>query len=143
MAKRKTHRKKHSRRRHHSIGAAGAVNKIAGIAGGAIAAQVLAKFLPIENEKYKAGIQVAAGVVFPKIVKGALGEALGAGMIAAGAVNLAKSFNIGGIGEESEQLALPVSVGADDLSLIAGDGSYNDSVLAGDDLSVIAGMEDF
>lgn len=141
MAKRKTHKKKHSRR--HSMGAAGAVNKIAGIAAGAVAAQVLAKFLPIENEKYKAGIQVAAGVVFPKVMKGALGEALGAGMIAAGAVNLAKSFNIGGIGEDDSQLALPVSVGADDLSLIAGDGSYNDSVLAGEDLSVIAGMEDF
>lgn len=142
MAKKKTHRKKHSRRR-HSMGAAGAVNKIAGIAAGAVAAQVLAKFLPIENEKYKAGIQVAAGVVFPKVMKGALGEALGAGMIAAGAVNLAKSFNIGGIGEDDSQLALPVSVGADDLSLISGEGSYNESVLAGEELSVIAGMEDF
>lgn len=141
MAKRKAHKKKHSRRRSHSMGAAGAVNKIAGIAAGAVAAQFLAKFLPIENEKYKAGIQVAAGVVFPKVLKGALGEALGAGMIAAGAVNLAKSFNIGGIGED--EITLPVSIGADDLSLISGDGSYNDSVLSGDDLSVIAGMEDF
>jgi len=142
MAKRK-HKKTHSRRRsHRSVGAAGAVNKVAGIAAGAVAAQLLAKFIPLENEKYKAGIQVVAGIVFPKIMKGAIGENLGAGMIAAGAVNLAKSFNIGGIGED-EQLALPVSIGADDLSLISGDGSYNESVLAGDDLSVIAGMEDF
>lgn len=142
MAKRKHKKTSHRRRRSHGMGAAGAVNKIAGIAAGAVAAQILAKFIPLDNEKYKAGIQIAAGVVFPKIMKSAIGENLGAGMIAAGAVNLAKQFNIGGIGE-GEDLALPVSIGADDLSLISGDGSYNDSVLAGDDLSVIAGMEEF
>lgn len=141
MARRK-HRKSYSRRRRR-MGAVGGgmVTKIAGVAAGAIAAQFVKKFLPDTlGDKAKAGIQVAAGVVLPRIMKSQLGESLGAGMIAAGAVNLATSFGIGGIGED--QLLLPVSVsGAEDnMSVIAG----NDFAMAGeeDNLSVIAGMEE-
>lgn len=144
MARRKRHTKKTHRRR-RSIGAiSGGMGKVAGVAAGAIAAQFLAKFIPVENEKVKAGIQLAAGVFFPKLMKGSTGEALGAGMVAAGAVNLAKSFNIAGIGED-DSLMLPVSVNGigDNMEVIGAD---DDRVLTGmgaDDLSVIAGLEEF
>jgi hypothetical protein len=42
MAKRKHKKTSHRRRRSHSMGAAGAVNKIAGIAAGSVDAQLLA-----------------------------------------------------------------------------------------------------
>lgn len=142
MARRKRHTKKTHRRR-RSIGAiSGGMGKIAGVAAGAVAAQFLAKFIPVENEKLKAGIQVAAGVFFPKLVKGSTGEALGAGMIAAGAVNLAKSFNIAGIGEDDFMLPVSVNGIGDNMEVIGAD---EDRVLTGlgaDDLSVIAGMDE-
>lgn len=143
MAKRK---KTRSYRRRRKMGAIGGdlLQKVGGVAAGAIAAQFVAKALPdTMNEKIKAAIPLAAGIFLPKVMKGTLGESLGAGMVAAGAIKLAQSFGIGGVGED--QLLLPVSVGAatDELSVIAGNDSY---AMAGDDtsddLSVIAGMEE-
>ena len=143
MARRK---KTKSYRRRRKMGAIGGdfLQKIGGVAAGAIAAQFVSKALPdTMNDKIKAAIPLAAGIFLPRVMKGTLGESLGAGMVAAGAINLAKSFNIGGVCED--QLLLPVSVGAatDDLSVIAGNDSY---AMAGDDtsddLSVIAGMDE-
>jgi len=142
MAKRK---KTKSYRRRRSMGAVGGgmLQKIGGIAAGAIVAQFVDKALPdTMNEKLKAAVPLAAGIFPPKVLKGALGESLGACMVAAGAMNLAKQFNIGGVGED--QLLLPVSVGAteDSLSVIAGNDNYAMAGAGEDDLSVIAGMEE-
>ena len=143
MAKRKHHKRTHRRKRMGAIGT-GMLAQIGGVAAGAVAAQFLKKFLPDSvNPKLKAGIQVAAGVVFPKLVKGNFGQNMGAGMIAAGAVNLATEFNIGGVGED--QLLLPVSVGAadtDSVSVIAGQDEFAMAGMDADSVSVIAGMDE-
>jgi len=71
----------------------GKIMQVAGIAAGAIGGGMIGKFVPIQNEKIKSAIPMALGF-FLVDKKGIMG-ALGAGMIAAGAVNLGKSFGIG------------------------------------------------
>jgi hypothetical protein len=70
------------------------------IAGG-VAAQLVSK-LPIANEKIKAAIPVAVGLVLPRFVKGAAGQGLANGMIAVGGIKLVQSFGVlNGIGAVS------------------------------------------
>lgn len=135
--RRKTHKRKSHRRRVSGIGGS-MVSNIAGVAVGAIAATYLKKFIPVENGKIKAAIQIAAGVFTPKLIKGAMGSSIGAGMVAAGALSLGSEFGIAGVGEDS--LLLPVNVGgSDNMSVIAG----SDYAMAGsDELSVIAGLDE-
>ena len=71
----------------------GKIMQVAGIAAGAIGGGMIGKFVPIQNEKIKAAIPMVAGF-FLVDKKGIMGS-LGAGLIAAGAVNLGKSFGIG------------------------------------------------
>jgi hypothetical protein len=75
-------------------------------------------------------------MVMPKVLKSELGRAIGNGMIASGAVGLTSSF-LPAIAGTDDMIEFPVSVGEiqDNLSVIAGDMD----VMAGDDLSVIAG----
>jgi len=136
--RRKSHKRKTHRRSKMSGIGGSMLSNIAGVAVGAIAATYLKKFIPIENAKIKGAIQVAAGVLTPKFIKGAMGSSIGAGMVAAGALSLGSEFGIGGIGEDS--LLLPVNVGqTDDMSVIAG----SDYAMAGsDELSVIAGLDE-
>lgn len=136
--KKATSRRK-GRRRMGAIGKAG-MQSILGIVGGAIAAKfVTAKVLPNLDARIKsAGVIALGALVFPRIVKGELGKAIGNGMVAVGGANLVSEF-IPGIGA-METIDFPVTVGEvpDNISVIAG----ADDVMAGDDLSVLAGMEE-
>jgi len=129
-----------SRRRRSKMGeASGAVMNAVGIVAGAAIGRIVAnKLLPNLDSKIKnAGVIAIGAIVFPKLVKGALGASIGAGMVAAGGIGLLSDFQV--IGAIEDTLSLPMTVGNvdDNLSVIAGD----DSVMAGD-VSVIAGMEE-
>jgi len=139
MAKRR--KKKTSYRRKRRVGAIGGSNltSIAGIVAGAIAGKLVAnKFLPNVDSKIKnAGVVALGAFLMPKLLKGDLGKALGNGMIAVGGAGLIGEF-IPAIGAV-DTIDFPVMVGEvpDNLSVVAGD-----DVMAGDDVSVLAGMED-
>ena len=115
--------------------------EIVGIAAGAAAAGFLStdKILPNINGKIKSAAIIGIGAfLMPKVLKGAMGQALGNGMIAVGSVNLLKEFNV--LGAIGDYMNVPVEIGAveDNISLISG----TDSVMAGDDLAVLAGAEE-
>lgn len=140
MAKR---RKKTSRRRRSGRrmgNPAGMLQSTLGVIAGAVAGRLVAtKLLPNVDDRIKnAGVLVLGAAVMPRLVKGDWGRTLGAGMIASGGVGLVSSF-IPAIGAMTESIDFPVTVGnvPDNISVIAGD-----SVLAGDDLSVISGDDD-
>ena len=140
MARRKkkaTSRRRKSRRM-GAIGATG-MQSILGVVGGAVAAKfVTAQTLPNLDSRIKAAGVVALGaLVMPRILKGELGKSIGAGMIAVGGSNLIGAF-VPALGQ-METIDFPVTVGEvpDNISVIAGD-----EVLAGDDLSVLAGMDE-
>lgn len=140
MAKRrkKSAPRRRSRRRMGAIGGAG-LQSILGVVGGAIAAKIVtARVLPNLDERIKsAGVVALGALVMPKVLKGELGKSIGAGMIAVGGSNLIANV-IPGIGA-METIDFPVTVGEvpDNISVIAGD-----DVMAGDDLSVLAGIEE-
>jgi len=139
MRRKKQSKKRSVRRRRSSMGeASGAVMNAVGIVAGAAIGRIVAnKLLPNLDSKLKnAGVIVIGAIAMPKLVKGALGSSIGAGMVAAGGIGLLSDFQV--IGAIEDTLSLPLTVGAVDenLSVIAGDG-----VMAGD-VSVIAGMED-
>jgi len=103
--RRKSYKKKSAPRRRRRMSGIGAVGSTAmsvayTIAGG-VAAQLVSK-LPIANEKIKAAIPVAVGLVLPRFVKGAAGQGLANGMIAVGGIKLVQSFGVlNGIGAVS------------------------------------------
>lgn len=137
MAKRK--KKAAPRRRSgRKMGALGKsfIMDVIGLAAGAVGARILTsspKILPNLDPKIKSVGVIAAGLYFPKLVKGSLGKSIGDGMVAAGGLGLLQATNVlSGIDQAME---MPVSVMAgNDLSVIAG---YSE-----DNLSVIAGMQD-
>ena len=141
MAKRrkKTSRRRTTRRRMGAMGGAN-IQAALGIIAGAVAGRLVAKkLLPNVDERIKnAGVVVLGAAVFPRLIKGELGKAIGNGMIAAGGAGLVGSF-VPALGAMDDTMMFPVTVGEvpDNLSVIAGD----DQVLAGDDLSVMAGMD--
>jgi hypothetical protein len=111
MARRKSHAKKshrkHSRRRKMS-GIGGSVASVAYIAGGAILAQVIVqKFVaPMTTSQTETtqgliagAVPIALGMLTPRFIKSDVGAKLGAGMVAAGGLNLVKTTGlISGIG---------------------------------------------
>lgn len=109
-----------------------------GIIAGAVIGRKVAGFIPVGDERIKNAAVAAIGFVFPTIVKGDLGKALGNGMIAAGGAGLVGNL-VPGLGA-MDTMEFPVTVGEipDGISVISGD---ND-VMAGDDLSVLAGMDE-
>jgi len=141
MSKRrkKTSRRRTSRRRMGAMGGAN-IQAALGIIAGAVAGRLVAKkLLPNVDERIKnAGVVVLGAAVFPRLVKGELGKAIGNGMIAAGGAGLIGSF-VPALGATDDMIEFPVTVGEvpDNLSVIAG----GDQVMAGDDLSVLAGMD--
>ena len=141
MAKRrkKTSRRRTTRRRMGAMGGAN-IQAALGIIAGAVAGRLVAKkLLPNVDERIKnAGVVVLGAAVFPRLIKGELGKAIGNGMIAAGGAGLVGSF-VPALGAMDDTMMFPVTVGEvpDNLSVIAGD----DQVLAGDDLSVMAGID--
>lgn len=137
--KRKTSRRRTSRRRMGAVGKAN-IQAALGIIAGAVAGRLVAKkLLPNVDERIKnAGVVVLGAAVFPRLIKGELGKAIGNGMIAAGGAGLVGSF-VPALGATDDMIEFPVTVGEvpDNLSVIAGD-----EVMAGDDLSVMAGMDE-
>lgn len=108
----------------------------AGLVAGAVGARILTsspKILPNLDPKIKSAGVVALGVFFPKLVKGSIGKSIGDGMIAAGGLGLLQATNV--LGQIDSSMDIPVSVMAgDELSVLAG--------YSADNLSVIAGMEE-
>ena len=139
MARRRksTKRRRTSRRRMGAVGKANITSAL-GIIAGAIAGKMVAKALPIGDDRIKNGAVVAAGIFFPQIIKGDLGKAIGNGMIAAGGAGLVGNF-VPALGQADDVMEFPVTVGEipDNLSVIAGD-----DVMAGDNLSVLAGYDE-
>ena len=137
MAKRR--KKASSRRRGRRMGAIGkaGIGQALGIVAGAVIGKKVAGMLPIGDERIKNAAVLAIGVVFPTILKGDLGKALGNGMIAAGGAGLVGNL-VPALGAV-DTMEFPVTVGEvpDNLSVIAGD-----DVMAGDDLAVLAGYEE-
>lgn len=138
MARRK---KKAAPRRRRSGRKMGALGKsflmdAAGLVAGAVAVRVLTsspKVLPNLDPKIKSAGLIAVGLYFPKLVKGSIGKSIGDGMIASAGLGLLQAANV--LGAIDSAMDIPVSVMAgDDLSVIAG--------YSPDNLSVIAGMEE-
>lgn len=108
--RRKSHKRKHAPRRRRKMSGIGAVGSTAmsvayTIAGG-VAAQLVSKYVPLQNEKIKAAIPVAVGLFLPKVVKGAAGQGLANGMIAVGGIKLIQSFGVlNGIGAVASDTA--------------------------------------
>jgi hypothetical protein len=153
MARRKKHAKKHHRKRRHRMSGVpkGALMSSVGIIAGAIVGRLVAKkVLPSVDEKIKnAGVIAIGALLMPKVIKSELGRSIGQGMIASGGMGLASAF-LPAIAGAGDYIDFPVQVGEidDNLSVIAGDESVmagdDSSVMAGDDsLSLIAGDEDF
>jgi len=137
MARRKR-RSAPRRKRSSRMGAIGKgfIMDAAGLVVGAAAARVLTsspKILPNLDPKIKSAAVIAVGAFFPKLIKGAFGKSVGDGMVAAGGLGLLQATNV--LGAIDQAMEIPVSVMAgDDLSVIAG---YQP-----DNLSVIAGMDE-
>ena len=137
--KRKSTRRRRGGRRMGSP--AGMLQSALGVVAGAVVGKLVAtKLLPgIDTRIKNAGVLVLGAAVFPRLIKGDLGKSIGAGMIAAGGSGLVGSF-IPAIGAMDDTMTFPMTVGEvpDNISVIAGD----DTVLAGDNLSVLAGFEE-
>lgn len=139
MARRKkSTKRRRSSRRMGAIGKAG-IGQALGIVAGAVIGKKVAQFIPVGDDRIKNAAVLAIGVAFPMLVKGDIGKALGNGMIAAGGAGLVGGL-IPALGAMDDTMTFPVTVGEipDNISVIAGD----DTVMAGDDLSVLAGIDE-
>jgi len=136
--RRKSTKRRTSRRRMGAVGKAN-IQAALGIIAGAVIGKKVAGFIPVGDERIKNAAVLGIGLAFPMILKGEMGKAIGNGMIAAGGAGLVGGL-IPALGQMDDTMTFPVTVGEipDNLSVIAGD----DTVMAGDDLSVLAGMED-
>lgn len=131
---RKKGQKKSSRRRRMSGMGSNVIMQALGLVAGAAAGRIVgssSKILPNIDSKIKNAGVVALGVFLPKFVKNPISSSVGAGMIAVGGLGLLQSTGV--IGAIEDSMELPVSVMAgDDLSVIAGYSDDNLSVIAGD-----------
>jgi hypothetical protein len=136
--RRKSTKRRTSRRRMGAVGKAN-IQAALGIIAGAVIGKKVAGFIPVGDERIKNAAVLGIGLAFPMILKGDLGKAIGNGMIAAGGAGLVGGL-IPALGQMDDTMTFPVTVGEipDNISVIAGD----DTVMAGDDLSVLAGMEE-
>ena len=136
--RRKSTKRRTTRRRMGAVGKAN-IQAALGIIAGAVIGKKVAGFIPLGDERIKNAAVVGIGLAFPMILKGDLGKAIGNGMIAAGGAGLVGGL-IPALGQMDDTMTFPVTVGEipDNLSVIAGD----DSVMAGDDVAVLAGYED-
>ena len=138
MARRKKHHaKRRSRRRMGAIGKTD-FGAALGIIAGAVIGKKVAGMIPVGDERIKNAAVAAVGIFLPTVWKGNISRALGNGMIAVGGAGLVGNLvpALGAI----DTMEFPVTVGEvpDNISVIAGD----DSVMAGDNLSVLAGYEE-
>ena len=140
MSYKKRKSKKTGTKRRRRMGATGGkgygIMEAVGLVGGAAVARLLTtttkiQFLASLDPKIKNASVVAVGYFFPKLVKQPIGKAIGAGMIAAGGLGLLQGTGV--IGQMDDMLELPINVMAgDNLSVIAGYSEDNMSVIAGD-----------
>jgi hypothetical protein len=136
MAKRKKSNKKTTRRKSRRMSGLGSgmIMQAVGLVAGAAAARIVAsssKILPNIDSKMKNAGVIALGVFLPKMLKMPISASIGAGMIATGGLGLLQSTGV--IGQIDDMMDMPVSVMAgDDLSVIAGYSDDNLSVIAGD-----------
>lgn len=139
MARRRKSTKRRSRRRMGAIGKKANIAAALGIIAGAVIGKKVAGFIPVGDERIKNAAVVGIGLAFPMILKGDMGKAIGNGMIAAGGAGLVGQL-VPALGQMDDTMTFPVTVGEvpDNISVIAGD----DTVLAGDDLSVLAGYDE-
>jgi len=151
MAKKKHHKKAvhHRRRRRSGMGAidmGGILTQVAGVAAGAAVAGLITKqFLSSQSPTIQMIAPVALGIATPMFLKGDLGKAAGAGMVAVGALAALKKAGIAGMSDGVEV----TMAGFDELPVI---GEYNpqgkamageESVMAGyNELPVINGYQD-
>jgi len=137
--RRKSTRRRSTRRRR--MGAVGKANITAalGIIAGAVIGKKVAGMIPVGDERIKNAAVLGIGLAFPMILKGDIGKAVGNGMIAAGGAGLVGNI-VPALGAMDDTMTFPVTVGEvpDNISVIAGD----DTVMAGDNLSVLAGYEE-
>ena len=136
--KRSTKRKGSRRRRMGAVGKAN-ITAALGIIAGAVIGKKVAGIIPVGDERIKNAAVLGIGLAFPMILKGDIGKAIGNGMIAAGGAGLVGNL-VPTLGAMDDTMTFPVTVGEvpDSISVIAG----NDGVMAGDDLSVLAGMDE-
>jgi hypothetical protein len=146
MARRKSSKKTTRRRstRRRGIGAINvqsSLTQIAGVLGGvALAGYANKLLLSSQSATVQKVAPLALGVLAPMVIKSELGKNLGAGMIAYGGAKVLQGFGLAG--DDTDE----ISIGADDLSVIAGDGGYamageDGYAMAGDNLAVLAGLE--
>lgn len=148
MAKRKKSTKRTTRRRtgRRGIGALNIQSSLmdtAGIlAGAAMAGYANKLLLSRQSATIQKVAPIALGLLVPTVIKSNLGKNIGHGMIAYGGIKILQGFGLAGdMMDDSET----VTIGADDLSVIAGDEfamAGDDYAMAGDNLSVLAGLED-
>lgn len=133
--KRKSTRRRRSSRRMGAVDKA-AIGQTLGIVAGAVIGKKVAQMLPVQDERIKNAAVLAVGFLFPRLLKGDMGKAIGNGMIAAGGAGLIGKL-VPQLGAADDVMDFPMSVGEipDNISVIAG----SDDVMAGDELSVIAG----
>lgn len=138
--KRKTSRRRTTRRR-RGVGATNPGNilmQLGGVVAGVAAAGYLNKLaLSSQSENVQAAVPIAVGIALPMFMKNEFAKNLGAGMVAYGG---GKFLQKAGLGEADDSMDEAITISGDDLSVIAGD---DDFAMAGDDLSVIAGDDDF
>lgn len=137
--RRKSTKRRAGRRRMGAIGKRANLTAALGIIAGAVIGKKVAGFIPVGDERIKNAAVLGIGLAFPMILKGDMGKAIGNGMIAAGGAGLVSQL-VPGLGQMDDTMTFPVTVGEvpDNISVIAGD----DDVMAGDDLSVLAGYSE-
>lgn len=147
MARKKT--KKTSRRRSSRRRGVGAMNpnnmltQIGGVLAGVAAAGYINKLaLSNQSDTIKAAAPIALGIAVPAfILKSEFGRALGAGMVAYGGGKFLQKAGLAGTEDD-----MSVTISGDDLSVVAGDEDFSmagDYAMAGDEnISVLAGTDD-
>ena len=159
MARRRTKRRTHSRRRRHSrmSGTGGMIQTLLiGTAGALVAKVVSNKLSSKVNPKLLAGGEVILGVALPKFVKNKFMADFGYGMAIGGALNGLQSFGvvsaISGIGADIEvsygEVEDDIAGTSSNLNEVSGGMDYeigltDPGIMAGDDhLATVAGYED-
>lgn len=125
--------------------------RVAGVGGGAVIGSMADNLLKNMNPMMRGGLKIAVGAVVPEFIPmrdKSLVEDIGSGIIASGAIDLAKNLmpsaggneNVEGIHDELDQFEDEgyVLVEDDDMS-----GLDEDSPIFGDEDSPISGDDDF
>lgn len=122
MARRK-HRKSHKRR--HRMGATKGANIMSalGVVAGVTAGRLVTTKVQIGTPIVRGAGVLILGMFFPKLMKGAMGESIGSGMIAAGGLSLLQGAGVLGAIDGAIDYAYPMVGAFEDVGAIA----YDDS----------------